>query len=219
MSHNVNTCKVCGSINMTNFKSISNYNICYYCYTVKNNNAQNFSNIENSIFEDLVKDTAFDFSNRSNIVSINFPDINKYFNSTNYNIYDEDYKPVSASLKNGKIDTLVIPNIENINFNSFVKDCSNYISSNAQIFVGFFTSIKNLQEQNVLDSIKYIYNIYAVSKVLLQHDVRLYINDFWEKDGYILLQINRQQNIRTEKALQKSFDDTFRSNFKQEISL
>jgi hypothetical protein len=47
----------------------------------------------------------------------------------------------------------------------------------------------------------------------------LYINDFWEKDGYILLQINRQQNIRTEKALQKSFDDTFRSNFKQEISL
>lgn len=220
MEHAINSCKICGSVNMTSFKNISNYNVCYYCYTVKNNNATSPSNIENPFFESLLDNSGFDISNRSNIVSINYENKKEAsFSVTNYDIYDDDYSQLNSSLKFGKIDTLLVPNIENIDFTQFIQKASTYMSPNIQIFAGFFTSIKHFKDLNMLDKIKYIYNAYAISKVLSQNNLKLYIHNFWEENNYLLLQINKAHNLRTEKDLQRSFDQMFYSNFKQEVNL
>lgn len=220
MEHIINNCKICGSINMTSFKNISNYNVCYYCYTVKNNNANSLANIENPFFENSLNDSGLDISNRSNIISINYSNIiNLPFAVTNYDIYNDDYSQLNSSLKLGKIDTILIPNIENIDFSQFLKKVSPYMSPNIQILAGFFTSIRYFQDLNILDKIKYIYNAYAISKVLSQNNLKLYIHNFWEQNNYLLLQINKDHNLRTEKDLQRSFDEMFYNNFKQEVNL
>lgn len=219
MGHSINSCKICGSVNITSFKNISNYNVCYYCYTIKNNNTISLCNIDNPFFEILFKDTGFDMSNMSNIVSINYSKTDTSFNATNYDIYDDDYSQLNSSLKLGKIDMMLIPNIENIDFAQFLQKVSIYMSPRIQIFAGFFTSIRRFKDSNMLDKIKYIYNVYAISKILSQNNLKLYINNFWEENNYILLQINKEHNARTERDLQRSFDQMFHANFKQEINL
>lgn len=218
--HTINTCKICGSVNVTKYKNISNYNICYYCYVVKNNNLNNKIIINNDLFLEICKEQALDLSKQKNIISINYPDINKLSeNIYNYNILDDNFKVINQSLQYGKIDSIIIPNIENIDFHKLLKESSGYLTNNVNLYIGFYSSIRHFQDLDIINNIQYIYNAYAISKVLSQNNLNIYINNFWEKDDYILFQINKTHNPRTERNLQVAFDNMFYSNFKKEVNL
>lgn len=211
-------CKICGSINICNAKNISNYEICYYCYVVKNKNNNIIENISNDIFKEIINDIEFDFEKRSNTIVVNSPNLQKH--TKHQTCIDDVINPkLNSFLNYGKIDTIIIPNIENVNLNAYLNQASRYINDNIEIFIGFYTSINRFKSQDILDNIKYIYNIYAISKILQHSNLKLFISRFWEKEDYILLQINKSFNKSVQDMLQITFDKLFFKNFKKEISI
>lgn len=220
--YNISPCKICGSINTCDSQTIANYEICYYCYVVKNKSTNlNIKNINNDLFNNILQNIDFNFKNRSNIIVVN-SEINQLLsNNAHYqSVKDNNSEPeINSFLKDGRIDTIIIPNIENININYYINHVSKYITDNIEIFIGFYTSINKFKEENELNNIKYIYNIYAISKILQQSNLNLYISNFWEKQDYILLQVNKSLNKSMQHSLQLAFDNLFFKNFKKEISL
>lgn len=222
MNNNISVCKICGSVNTGKYSSLSGYEVCFYCYTIKNKNNKFTNDIPNKDFDDLISDIKFNFKDRSNAILVNFKSafLNEFANINYQEIKDENCNPSTNSfLKNGKIDTLIIPNIENINFTTYLKDTLKYLSDDMEIFIGFYTSIDKFKSENILNNINYIYNIYAIYKILQQLNPKLYISNFWKKDSYYLFQINKNLNRQIENSLQLALDKIFYENFRSQVSL
>lgn len=189
------TCQFCKSQNIGKFYNplfIKDNDICFYCYTVLNNNQ--IKNIRNKSSEDFINEINITANNI--IKKYNYNNIFIFNKLTSINGEDktdtgfnliEDYESSNLNqfLKNGIFDFLIVPDANAINLDNFLKKINDYINFNSRILIGFY---REKHYCNDLYNYNYIYNCYSIDRIAKKYN--LYVQpEFVYKDGFYLIQL------------------------------